>query len=105
VRGEATTHVAARVGRARSLAISRQGHANARLSVDGLDIHAPLSSSARLVLMGELEASRLTGRGYHRVRRVARTLADLDGHDGELTDDHVRSALLMRVALRNPLHA
>jgi predicted ATPase with chaperone activity len=39
------------------------------------------------------------------VRRVARTLADLDGHDGELTDDHVRSALLMRVALRNPLHA
>jgi magnesium chelatase family protein len=55
--------------------------------------------------MGELEASRLTGRGYHRVRRVARTLADLDGHDGELTDDHVRSALLMRVALRNPLHA
>jgi len=55
--------------------------------------------------MGELEASRLTGRGYHRVRRVARTMADLDGHQGEITEDHVRAALLMRVTLRNPLHA
>lgn len=105
VRGESTIQVAARVERARSIAMSRQGHANAQLSVDELDVHAHLSSSARSVLMSELEASRLTGRGYHRVRRVARTLADLDAHDDDLTDDHVREALLMRVALRNPLHA
>ena len=105
VRGESSASVAVRVARARLLATTRQGHANAHLAVDELDIHAPLSGDARQVLMGELEASRLTGRGYHRVRRVARTMADLDGHQGEITEDHVRAALLMRVTLRNPLHA
>ncbi len=105
VRGESSASVTVRVARARLLATTRQGHANAHLAVDELDIHAPLSGDARQVLMGELEASRLTGRGYHRVRRVARTMADLDGHQGEITEDHVRAALLMRVTLRNPLHA
>lgn len=105
VRGESTAVVAHRVARARQVATTRQGHANAHLTADELDVHAPLTDGARHVLMGELESSRLSGRGYHRVRRVARTVADLDGHDGDITEDHVRVALLMRVTLRNPLHA
>ena len=43
-----------------------------------------------------LRAGRLTGRGLGRVRRVARTIADLGGHDGPLTADHVSAALALR---------
>jgi magnesium chelatase family protein len=58
-----------------------------------------LAPSARDVLRGELETARLTGRGYHRIRRVARTLADLAGNEGPISEEFVRSALLMRTAL------
>ena len=47
-----------------------------------------LTPSAR----GSAGSDRLSGRGYHRIRRVARTIADLDG-DSELVDDgHVAVA-------------
>jgi magnesium chelatase family protein len=41
------------------------------------------------------ERMRLTARGYHRVLRVARTLADLDGADG-VNRIHVAEALSYR---------
>jgi magnesium chelatase family protein len=72
---------------------------NARLSAQELDTYAPLTNAARDVLRSELERGRLTGRGYHRIRRVARTLADLSGNDGEIEQDTVRVALLMRTRL------
>jgi len=40
---------------------------------------------------------RLSARGYHRMLRVARTAADLDGHERIGADD-VATALLMRAA-------
>jgi magnesium chelatase family protein len=53
------------------------------------------------MLRAELERGRLTGRGYHRVRRVARTIADLDEAEHELVVvDHVALALSLRVRLR-----
>jgi magnesium chelatase family protein len=69
------------------------------LSAQELDTYAPLTNAARDVLRSELERGRLTGRGYHRIRRVARTLADLSGNDGEIEQDTVRVALLMRTRL------
>ena len=47
------------------------------LDSDELDTAAPLADDARAVLRAEVERDRLTGRGYHRIRRVARTIADL----------------------------
>ena len=44
-----------------------------------LDELAPLTPGAAGCCAQELERNRLTGRGLHRVRRVARTLADLSG--------------------------
>jgi magnesium chelatase family protein len=38
----------------------------------------------------------LTGRGLGRVRRVARTIADLGGHDGALAVEHLSAALALR---------
>ena len=53
----------------------------------------------------EIERDRLTGRGYHRIRRVARTIADLDGAASGSTSDlvdveHVEVALSLRTRLR-----
>ena len=52
-----------------------------------------------VVVAPHVERGRLSGRGYHRIRRVARTLADLSGNDGEIQQDTVRVALLMRTRL------
>jgi magnesium chelatase family protein len=44
-----------------------------------------------------LRRGSLTARGLHRVRRVARTVADLAGRDGPVTEDDVCAALDLRV--------
>jgi len=77
VGGEPTAVVAARVATARDVALARAGRLNAELHGDLLDLHARLTPAALDVLRDEMERGRLTGRGYHRVRRVARTIADL----------------------------
>jgi magnesium chelatase family protein len=101
--GEPSAVVRERVRAAREVAVDRTGKLNAALSADELDEVAPLAADARRVLRNEIERERLTGRGYHRVRRVARTIADLT-QPGELlvTLDHVELALSMRASLRGP---
>lgn len=95
--GESTTSVAERVARARAVAIERCGHLSAELDDVMLHEFAPLDPAAEHLLRDELERGRLTGRGYHRVRRVARTLADLAGDvDGLIDEGHVVTALMMR---------
>ena len=57
---------------------------------------AALDRPASRVVERTLRAGRLTGRGLGGVRRVARTVADLAGHDGALGVDHVSAALALR---------
>ena len=97
---ETSAVVRGRVEAARAIAEIRQGKANARLSVSELDEFAPLSSGARRLLLGELEAGRFTGRGFHRLRRVARSVADLAGdRSDEVAADHVREAVALRARI------
>lgn len=99
--GEPSAVVAARVARARQLALERSGALNSAVDASDLDRKAPVTAKARDALRHELERGRLTGRGYHRIRRVARTLADLRDEPPELVDlEAVDSALQMRVRLR-----
>ena len=102
--GESTEVVAARVAAARSLAFLRQGSLNRSLSGAQLDEFAPISESGRAVLRHELENGRLSARGYHRIRRVARSVADLRGDADDVIDDQsVHIALGMRSAFTNVL--
>ncbi|MFN3254886.1 MAG: YifB family Mg chelatase-like AAA ATPase [Ilumatobacter sp.] len=78
--GESTAAIAERVAAARRRSIDRQGCLNAQLPPRLLDEMAPLDDAARQLLRDEVESDRLSGRGYHRVRRVARTIADLSAH-------------------------
>ena len=102
-RGESTAEVAGRVAAARELAFFRSGCANSALSREQLDNVAPLSRTAEKLLRRELENGRLSGRGYHRVRRVARTVADLDGAPDVVNEEHLSLALMMRVDLASGL--
>ncbi|MDP2291766.1 MAG: YifB family Mg chelatase-like AAA ATPase [Actinomycetota bacterium] len=97
--GEPTAAVSARVAAARRLSLDRIGMPTARIPPSQLDALAPLHPAARARLREQLENDRLTGRGYHRIRRVARTIADLAGADELVLDEHVAMALQMRVRL------
>ena len=74
---------------------------NSEIPASHLDLIAPLHPAARLMLRDQLERERLTGRGYHRIRRVARTIADLEGDPtAAVGEQHVAMALQLRVRLR-----
>lgn len=99
---EPSAIVRQRVVAARDAALLRAGKLNASLSHDELDTYAPLADTARSVLRVEVERDRLTGRGYHRIRRVARTIADLQRPgDDVISLDDVELALSLRASLRS----
>ncbi|CAN5802955.1 YifB family Mg chelatase-like AAA ATPase [soil metagenome] len=94
--GEPTETVAVRVAAARDRAALRGVRANAELWGSELDRWAPLATDAHDLLAMVLGSGRLSARGLTRVKRVALTLADLDGHEGPLTASHVGTALQLR---------
>ena len=74
---------------------------NAALPGSLLDECAPITDQSMAKLREELVLGRLTGRGLHRVRRVARTIADLDDPERPLVEvEHIVLALQLRVQLR-----
>jgi magnesium chelatase family protein len=95
--GEPTSAVAERVAEVRDLALLRGVRSNADIPANRLDEVAPLSPEATRLLEDVLRAGRLSARGLHRVRRVARTIADLEGAPHELGAAHVAAALGLRV--------
>ena len=75
---EGSADVALRVLRARDIQLSRNGGlTNAELSQDRLDHVAEPDNEGRKLLIQAAETLGLTARGYHRVLKLARTLADL----------------------------
>jgi magnesium chelatase family protein len=96
VPGEGTAQVAARVATARERARQRGVRCNAELPGPRLDELAPVTPGALRMLDIALRVGSLTGRGLHRVRRVARTLADLAGAEGPVGEEHVGLALQLR---------
>jgi magnesium chelatase family protein len=99
---ESTATVARRVAAARQLAAGRGVRCNAEIAPAALDDLAPLTTGATTVLEAWLRLGKLSARGLHRVRRVARTLADLAGRTGQIGEQDVCAALLLR---SDPFHA
>lgn len=106
--GEASASVAARVARARAVQAARFGpdsgaRVNADLEGETLERHAAPDAEGRALISRVAERMGLSARGYHRVLRVARTIADLDGSDG-VRKAHVAEAVSFRlVGVKNGL--
>ncbi len=94
--GEGSAVVAVRVAAARALAAARGVRVNADLRASALDELAPLSVGAARLLERHLRSGRLSARGLHRVRRLARTVADLDGGAETVDEHHLHEALVLR---------
>jgi magnesium chelatase family protein len=86
--------VAARTRQRRRLGEDGPG-SNARMGPRELEAHAQLAAPARRLLLAGCERFGITARGYDRVRRVARTLADLDAVEA-IEPRHVAEALQYR---------
>jgi magnesium chelatase family protein len=98
--GETTAVVADRVAEARQRAEARGVRCNADLPAQRLDEVAPLTATAAALLEHKLRTNGLSARGLHRVRRVARTLADLAGAGTVIGEDHICLALGLRAEPR-----
>jgi magnesium chelatase family protein len=93
---ESSAAVAERVAEVRLRSRQRGVRCNAELPAAALDDVAPLSATAATLLEYKLRNGSLSGRGLHRVRRVARTLADLAGAGRLVGEEHVCLALGLR---------
>lgn len=93
--GESSAVVAARVTAARLVQHRRQKKANGLLETADLNQLVVLDDAAKTLVMRAMEKLGLSGRGYDRVRRVARTVADLEGAD-VVDSGHVAEALQLR---------
>ncbi|HZE90649.1 MAG TPA: YifB family Mg chelatase-like AAA ATPase [Rhizobacter sp.] len=77
--GESTEAIADRVARAREIALARQGCTNAQLNGPGIDAHCMLDDDTSKFLQNAAARLGWSARSYHRVLRMARSVADLSG--------------------------
>jgi len=75
--GEASRAVRERVEQARAEMMTRQGKENARLSTREIDSYCAPDEKGATLLKQAISRLGLSARGYHRVLRIARTIADL----------------------------
>jgi magnesium chelatase family protein len=97
--GETTAVIAARVQAATNLQLKRQGKRNQYLTTREIDQYCKLDKEAKALLKWAMESFHWSSRAYHRILRVARTIADLSQSD-DIHDPHVMEAVQYRRALR-----
>jgi len=93
--GECSQRVAARVLAARSRQLERQRKSNARLDNTEVATWSRADSRAMAVLARAMKQLALSARAYHRVLRVARTIADLAG-SVDVRTEHIAEAVTLR---------
>lgn len=104
--GDSTKVIAARVQAARSIQKVRyEGHPGIRVNADVegdlLTEVCETSSEGQELLKMAAERYQLSARGYHRVLRLARTIADL-GASARIERPHITEALSYRLSSESP---
>ena len=97
--GESSMDVAARVAQASERQLSRQGKHNNLLSNTEMDSHCKPDAAGEQLLRTAMTRLNWSARAYHRVLKVARTIADLDDA-ATISQTHVAEAIQYRRALR-----
>lgn len=98
VPGEASSAVRARVEAAWARQRARQGVPNGQLPPALVDRHCAPDEAGRALLGQAIERLRLSARGYHRILKLARTIADMSGVD-TIGAAHVAEAIQYRRSL------
>lgn len=96
---ESSAVIFERIMTARKLATARScqgdGTLNAKLAGDDLDMAISMEDDGKTLLKAALEQQQLSARAYHKIMRVARTIADLDNKP-VVTREHLAEALAYR---------
>ena len=97
--GEPSHRIAARVELAFETQLKRQGKGNNGLSTVEIDAHCKPDEAGEQLLRTAMARLNWSARAYHRVLKVARTIADL-AHAPAVGQAHVAEAIQYRRALR-----
>lgn len=106
IRSEKTNTIRARVKAARIIQdkrfrnTKRKIKTNSDMNVKDLGIFAPLSPSVKELLNDSAERLGLSARAYHRVIKIARTIADLEGSK-DVQANHILEAIQYRPKVNN----
>lgn len=84
---ETSAQIRERVVNARNRQIARQGYVNALLDGADMDKYVVLSDDLTTFLNTAAEKMGMSARGYNRIKRIARTIADLRGDDNIIMSD------------------
>lgn len=96
--GESSAAVRSRVQAAHERQVTRQGKPNSELQPREIDRHCAVGSDTQALLKRAIAQLNLSARAYHRVLRLARTIADLAGVES-ITAAHVGEAIQFRRGL------
>jgi len=94
-KGEPSSAVRARVAAARERQLERQGRPNSALAAREVDRHCAPDARGATLLKQAITRLGLSARAYHRVLKVARSIADLAGAP-RVTGDHIAEAIQYR---------
>lgn len=86
--------VRARVIHARTIQLKRQNKLNSDLGKQDIDAYCQLTDAVQKLAFAAVDKFELSNRAYHRVLKVARTIADLE-HSETISAAHISQAIQM----------
>jgi magnesium chelatase family protein len=92
---ESTADIRARVARARQIQLNRQGMPNAGLGSLDIEQYCHTDETGLTLLKSVVSRMSLSARAYHRILKVARTIADL-GQASSIESTHIAEAIQYR---------
>lgn len=96
--GEDSATIRARVEHAHTVQYNRNGDGrlNNALTTEDIEKYCQLDTESSAFFDKAIEKLNLSARGYYRVLKVARTIADLDGAPEILSKPHIAEAIALR---------